>query len=288
MPDLNKTQLSSIARVLRLGSAEVKCGQFWASIHSEFGIGRRVGGKLLLTALDRQSLKELSQKWSGLDLLKDSLTGSRMDLAGRGATNEKLGKERPLRNRVVCTSLGAPIYFEGREMEAVPGVEYRLDYRGVDFSRYWAVLVIENHEVFVAAEKIIWEHQSVLVLYRGHDDSAAATNSCLSCLPKSVRVIIFSDPDPAGLTIINSYGPATHALVPCSEFFVSGNTPTNINRFASQQSSRPNLDPLLSEGGSLSPEYRDYVALILDGLAFTQEFLVDSGVQMLCISLRPS
>jgi len=283
MPDLTRSQLAALSRVLREGRNLVSANALWSMLHCQYGIGQLTGTKIVLSATDRKTVLDLVQKWTGLNVLTDSLVGSRTDLAGRGAVNEKLGMERPLASRVVCTALGAPLHFDGKPMEVFPEVEYRLDYRRLTLTHYSAILVIENHEAFLAADKINWSHESVLVLYRGHDDSVTAVSRCLADAPRGMKIIYFTDPDPAGIGIIRDAIAATHALVPSDEFFALGTHPNNMNRFADQYRVRPGLQDVVLTDASVSSAFREYARRIFSGHAFSQEFLIARGVPLECV-----
>lgn len=287
MSALSLRDFKKVQKVIKEAQAIVKVTGPLETLFSEHNIGRRGNAGWFLSATDRSRLRVIVADLNGLDPLYAKPHGTRMEVARQGATDEKLARERPLENRVVCTALPGPITYSDVSLPAVHGVEYRLDFQKLATSAFDAVLCIENHEAFLAAHQLNWHPPgNTLVLYRGHDVSAKAVKKLMYQFACTGKPVIFSsDVDPAGIQMTLSSS-ATHALVPC-ESWREGILGSGLWQRAADQLLRlPSLPQSVREDDGLSPAFREYASWVLFGRAFTEEGLLSQTVLMQHVPIR--
>lgn len=287
MSALSLRDLKKVMRVIKEAQSIVKATGALDQLFREHNIGRPGAAGWALCANDRSRLRAVVTDLNGLDPLTAHLDGSRMKLAEQGATDEKVARERPLATRVVCTALPGPIIYAGELLAAIPDVEYRLNTRRISVAAFDAVLSIENYEAFLDIHLLNWQSPgNTLVLYRGHDDSARASNHLISAFVSAGKPVIYSrDVDPSGIQM-TLRSPATHALVPCESWRAEGKKLGLWQRAADQLLRLPKILQTVREDPSLSPAYRDYASWVLSGRAFTEEGLLSRSVLMDVIPIR--
>jgi len=282
MPSLTKAQVSIISTVLKKNTSKIRLSAQWQELHDSYGIGRCEGKWLHLTRQDLKKWRSLIIAQVGFDLTKESLSGNRTEVSKR-VKNEKWSTAAARSTRIYCSALNAPLVLRQGTIEALPEVEYCIDYQDIQIEHYTSIMVIENLEAYIFAHSFCFPDMGkVLLVYRGHDQSARAMKTCLKAALKGMPVYYFTDPDPSGIGIIIDSPFATHAIVPAFEAMQKKDSLTE--RFAKQLAARPDLR---SQVASYSIDFQGYAEHILNkGIAISQEWLCSHDVTLQSIHLR--
>jgi hypothetical protein len=204
---------NAIHKFLRERGERVALNATWQRIHRDLEVGAvRENGKLLhFSAQERDALRQLAEQNWGFDLLVEAVpSGSRAQVAAV-SRDEKIARQRPDDGFVLVKgTLPTPL------PALSPSLSLRMPLDSLDCSVIAQVLVIENLDSFDD-----WEHYQApselagsLVIYRGHGGLARGTRQLLGSLPPSIRVTVFADYDPAGLSIAASLPRADILLLP--------------------------------------------------------------------------
>ncbi|PKM10665.1 MAG: hypothetical protein CVV13_12190 [Gammaproteobacteria bacterium HGW-Gammaproteobacteria-3] len=105
---MNKTWLAVIARAIDSEQELFPLNQTWEAIHQEYNIGLTRAKKLLLTHQDKQELRELVNKISGIDLQQiapSEFIGMQREQVLTVAVDEKLAGQSVKKNRLAIKSL---------------------------------------------------------------------------------------------------------------------------------------------------------------------------------------
>lgn len=272
---------------LRRAKDVIKPSKALRSLLEGYDIGRSSVIGWRLSARDRQKLKAVVESQEGLDLSAAVLDGSRLELAEQGAFNEKLGNVRPLRSRVVCMALGGPLHLRQGHLQSFGSVEFRVELSDILIDPYAALLVIENHHAFVEVRRLnLSLTGSMLVVYRGHDDSAHAAREIIRLAAETGKPVIWcSDGDPAGIGLTLGSG-ASHALIPAEAWRQAQHTMGDSQTAAQQLAERPALLESVRSDAGLTDEYRSYAEWVLSGRCFSEEFWLSQRVPLEPVIIR--
>ncbi|BCD98650.1 DUF7281 domain-containing protein [Marinagarivorans cellulosilyticus] len=276
MPTLSKQQTKIIATAIKNQRPEIKATRVWLGLVAEFSIGRVDGNKINFTRSDYQQWRELLISSCGFDPTTTELTGNRTEVS-RITHQEKWAPESELKKQLSVTALGGDLITTQGRCAVIPQVDYRVNKAYLKPQDYNACLVVENFEAFVFIHQFnLPTLGHVLVLYRGHDLTARSVNEFLADA-SDTPIIGFTDPDPAGLGILNDWPWLSHALIPkLTDLKNFTDIPSLHDRFISQLRKRPNLR---EECADKPQAYRDYANWILNaGFAGSQEWLCSHGV----------
>lgn len=280
MSKLSKQQLSLIATALKNRTGKITATKSWIQLATEFNLGELRDNSIHFSRADYQTLREITIADSGYDPSTTRLTGSRTEVS-RITVNEKFSNESIIGRQVSCTAIGGPLIIGEQHSNIITGIEYRVDSTLIDHRHYDAVLVVENYEAFLFVHQfIVPDLGHVLVLYRGHDVSAAAVINLIDGIT-DFPLIGFTDPDPAGVGLLNDNPSFSHALIPDTEYLVEA--PSVEKRFATQLAARPNIK---KQCEGKNDNFRKYANWMVDkGFASTQEWLCSHSVPLILICL---
>lgn len=280
MPSLSKQQVRIIATAVRNQSPQVKATSAWLMLAQEYGLGEVRGSHIVFSRQDYNIWREILVADCGYDPSQTTLAGNRTEIAAV-TTNEKWSSESELVKRASVTALGGELVTRTGRCGIIPQVEYRVDISTLNPDDYDALLVLENYEAFLFVHQFqLPDPGHVLAIYRGHDMSARAVMTLLSRAGKT-PVIGFTDPDPAGLAIVNDTRFFTHVVIPAIDSLTGA--PSLADRFKNQLAARPHLKAQCSQR---SDAFQRYANWILDtGFASSQEWLCSHSVPLRLITL---
>jgi len=275
-------EVGVISTALKKKASKIRLSAQWQGLHDSYGIGRCEGKWLYLTRQNLKSLQDLVIAQVGIDPTKEGLSGNRTEVSKR-VKNEKWSTTAARSTRIYCSALNGPLALRQGTVEASPEVEYCIDYQDIQIAQYDAIMVIENLEAYIFSHSFCFpEIGKVLLVYRGHDQSARAVQDCLKTAPEGMLVYYFTDPDPSGIGIIIDSPFATHAIVPAFEAMQKKDSLTE--RFADQLAARPNLR---GQVASYPINFQGYAEYILNqGIAISQEWLCSHAAPLQSIHLR--
>jgi len=286
MPKLNKGSIRLISKVVKERISKVKLGKTWKTIFDEFNVGevRAEGNQkwLYFDLMARDELQQLCESDTGINPSLGLPKGMRTDVAGT-AIDEKIAENSIQLNRVYCTATTSPIYICDEVVNLPSGATLWLDYNDINIEEYTQVVVVENLEAFILWSQFNLPAQltASLVVYRGHDISAKAVVAFLNGLPKRVDVIVFSDPDPAGLGIVMETPNVKSTLIPAN---IEGyKKVSHKERFGRQLSRMPNIK---NKSLMFSESFQQYVnSIINNGIAVNQERLCSEKSALILIDV---
>lgn len=284
---INRSVMNHAHRVISGRLDRVKRSSQLGKALVEYGIGTPLTGDVALTATDRQALRSLFCQLGGVDLSEPVPSGSTFDMAMAGVTDEKIGQHRSLETRLLCTALPGPVWLHDVAHPATAQVEYRVDEKAIDPSRYDAVLRVENFESFLRIHLIRLPrvYPNALVLYRGDGQDMRVVQSVLQRFSRLNKpVIALHDPDPAGLGMIYDSG-WSHAAVP-AQSWMDAQGYGNIERAGRQMAQRPDLKTKILHDARITAPFKQYASWLLDGRAMTEETLLSQGIELRIIPVR--
>ena len=209
---MNKTWLTVIARAITSEQEIFPLNQTWQSIHHEYNIGLTQARKLRLTSADKQELRELVKKITGIDLElvePGEFNAMQREQVLTLAIDEKLAGQSVKKNRLALK----PLPFR---MLQLNGAHYRLpDNSHCDMAldsivsvEHQSIWIVENFRCFDLLGSIKLDESAVstepLVVFRG--DHVYQTSTVLSLIGKlQLPVWVMGDLDPKGLSIAQSF-----------------------------------------------------------------------------------
>ncbi len=282
MDELNSRDLQNINRVVTQALAETRLNKLWHYLHDEYGIGRKNGSNLQLTAKDHQRVREITQNNTRLDPILPLPTGSRLEVS-KSTGNEKLFSESPGRHHILLNSPGGLLKLNAVEIPLMPGSSYRCDWRELDLTQIKTVIVVENLQAFdyIQQAQLPNELNGAWVLYRGHDVSSQAAIDLLNALPEKTNIIGFFDYDPAGFKILLTTTRIRQCLLPkLSEnlFKLAAGT---RSRFHNQQAAMTYIESLHLPA-SLHSHWQE---LMQHKVCISQELMLAETIKLDCYSL---
>jgi len=280
LPSLSKHHVGIIVTAIRNQSVRVKATPAWLKLSQEYGIGDVRGSHILFSRQDYKLWRQILVADCGYDPSQTSLGGNRTETATYTA-NEKWSTQSELAKRASVTALGGDLITRMGRCEIIPEMEYRVDITALNPADYDALLVLENYEAFLFVHQFqLPDIGHVLAIYRGHDISARAVMMLLNRVGNT-PVIGFTDPDPAGLAIVNDNQFFTHAIIPAIDS-LAGAASLAI-RFRKQLAARPHLKAQCSQRSGAFQRYANWI--IDTGFATSQEWLCSQSVPLRLIKM---
>ena len=219
MAIFDKRTFGIVADAVQNAKSEVKLNKTWERLHDE-GIGQKITGKKLgLSASDRQALCQLALEESGADPaffdLSALSTATRIETAGQ-AIDEKWTPRKVREDLLSIRSIAQVV----RLAEPYPmplGGYLTLPWQKALKHKHETVVVIENLEAFIEAEKINWPNevreQKPLLVYRG--DKETTPGAVKKFLENNEQdYYVFFDYDPAGIQMALTQPGSPSIIVP--------------------------------------------------------------------------
>ena len=219
MAIFDKRTFGIVADAVQNAKSEVKLNKTWERLHDE-GIGKKITGKKLgLSASDRQALCQLALEESGADPaffdLSALSTATRIETAGQ-VIDEKWTPRKRRENLLSIRSIEQVV----RLAEPYPmplGGYLTLPWQKALKHKHETVVVIENLEAFIEAEKISWpddvREQKPLLVYRG--DKETTPGAVKRFLENNKQdYYVFFDYDPAGIQMALTQPGSPSIIVP--------------------------------------------------------------------------
>tara|TARA_R110001583_G_scaffold195555_1_gene376098 strand:- start:276 stop:1121 length:846 start_codon:yes stop_codon:yes gene_type:complete len=281
LPSINKKQVNIIVTAIKNQAREIKATRTWLELVAEFSLGKVSANKIIFNRDDYKKWREILISHCGYDPIATTLQGNRTEVT-KLTHHDKWAGESELAKQLSVTVIGGDLITANGRCAVIPEVDYRVNKEYLNPSDYEACMVVENFEAFIFIYRFnLPALGHVLVLYRGHNTTARSVTDFLQVV-QGIPIIGFTDPDPAGLGILNDWNCFTHALIPDPAKIKA--IPSLHDRFKVQLRARPNMKAEL-EGKSL--QYEAYANWILEsGFAGTQEFLCSRGIPLKMVKLR--
>lgn len=209
---MNKTWLAVIARAIDSEQEIFPLNQTWQAIHQEYNIGLTQAKKLLLTHQDKQELRELVNKISGIDLQQvapSELAGLQREQVLTLAIDEKLAGKSVKKNRLAIKSLpGRALELNGEHCRLPDNSHCDMALENIVSVEHGSIWIVENYRCFDRLGAIKLDESVALteplVVFRGdHVYQAGTVFSLIEKYPLPVWVM--GDIDPRGLSIAQSY-----------------------------------------------------------------------------------
>jgi hypothetical protein len=202
---MNKQQLKVIERAINSEKSDFSLNQTWQDIHDDYAVGQIKRGKIQLTAMDKQQLRELVRCQIGMDLTKNSvsdLNNLHREQVLNIANNEKLAGRAVKQNRIAIKPLPNQRLSINQQHYDFP-TDGHLDIalENLRHVTHDSILVIENYRCFDRLDLLNIQlgprFKHPLVVYRGDKEYG-----CTKLLQQlKLPVLAMTDIDPAGLMI---------------------------------------------------------------------------------------
>lgn len=218
---MNKTCLTVISRALTSEQEIFPLNQTWLAIHHEYNIGLTQAKKLHLTSADKQELRELVNKITGIDLQQVGMgefTAMQREQVLTHAIDEKLAGQSVKKSRLAMKPV------PGRILK-LNGEHYRLpDHSHCDIAldnitsiEHQSIWVVENYRCFDQLSAIKLDELAAstepLVVFRG--DQVYQAGTVLNLIENyPLPVWVMGDLDPKGLSIAQSFPSFAGLIVP--------------------------------------------------------------------------
>lgn len=209
---MNKTWLAVIGRAIDSEQELFPLNQTWQAIHQEYNIGLTQAKKLLLTHQDKQELRELVNKISGIDLQQvapSEFIGMQREQVLTVAVDEKLAGQSVKKNRLATKSLpGRALKLNGEHYRLPENSHCDMALERIGSVEHQSIWIIENYRCFDQLGAIKLDESAALieplVIFRG--DHVYQGGTVLSLIEKlQLPVWVMGDLDPKGLSIAQSY-----------------------------------------------------------------------------------
>ncbi len=281
MPSINKKQVNLIVTAIKNQAREIRATSSWVELVAEFSIGKVSANKIIFTRDDYKKWREILISQCGYDPIDTTLSGNRTEVS-KLTHNDKWARESELAKQLSVTTLGGDLITSKGRCSVIHEIDYRVNKAYLEPRDYEACMIVENFEAFIFIHRFnLPTLGHVLVLYRGHDTTARAVIDFLQEV-QGIPIIGFTDPDPAGLGILNDGICFSHALIP--DITTIEAVASLHARFQVQLQARPNIKAGF-EGKSL--QYQDYANWILEkGFAGTQEWLCSRFIPLKLVQFR--
>ncbi|AQA18982.1 hypothetical protein BST95_12740 [Halioglobus japonicus] len=255
----------------------------WLELHNEYGLGKPVGKHMI------QWTRDDHKKWREIiaprEMAREAADlGADRTSVAKYTPDEKISKVSVREGRVFCQAIHTNLFLKQGPIEVYPEVEYVVSQDDIDLQKYGAILIVENLEAYIYCHSFVFADLNylTLVVYRGHDASARAVNALLERTPERMKVIIFPDADPAGVSIAMSTETASHVIVP--DLFCLSAEDSVGERFSKQLAKFPDLR---DRAKSHSIDFQEYVDHLLNrGYAVSQERLCSRHIRLNTLVLR--
>lgn len=218
---MNKTWLAVIARAIESEQELFPLNQTWQAIHQEYNIGLSQTKKLRLTDQDKQELRELVHKITGIDMQQvglGDLTAMQREQVLTVAIDEKLAGQSVKKNRLAIKPLPGMVLKINDEHYRLPENSHcDIALERVACVEHQSIWIIENFRCFDQLSLIKLEESAVLteplVVFRG--DHVYQARTVLSLIEKlQLPVWVMGDIDPKGVSIAQSYPNFTGLIAP--------------------------------------------------------------------------
>lgn len=210
MAGLTRGHLKAVHELLYHRKDKVAANAQWQTICAQLELSPPRQGKFLLfDGALRKELRQVAEAVTGYDLMSPLPEGDRNLYAKAGFLNEKVSPVKPNQGYVLLKGQipGLP--------QLDPAVSVRLPLTSLALGALETLVVMENLDSFDSWHRYLVpaELQQATVLYRGHG-TMAGSKALLAELPASVRLVAFTDLDPAGLRTAHAELKAQALLTP--------------------------------------------------------------------------
>ncbi len=209
---MNKTWLAVIGRAIDSEQELFPLNQTWQAIHQEYNIGLTQAKKLRLTHQDKQELRELVNKITGIDLqqvVPSEFAAMQREQVLTLAVNEKLAGQSVKKNRLAIKSLpGRALKLNGDSYRLPNSSHCDMALETIASVEHQSIWIVENYRCFDQLGVIKLDDAAAftepLVVFRGdHVYQASTVLSLIEIL--QLPVWVMGDLDPKGLSIAQSF-----------------------------------------------------------------------------------
>jgi len=269
-------EFNAIRLVVTGDKKETNLNPLWLNIHNETGCGTIAGRKIRFTDDDHDALRRYAKSKTGMDPLYESLSGTRLDLAGK-TDDEKLAQGSVFGHLVVMATLGnATLPIDDQEVVVQSGTVLCAPASkiGMDRLTQRQILVVENGSLIQECHrlKVPSDWANAVIVYRGHSENARDVAQIIRSQP-SERLGLFYDFDPQGLDMALQHRRG-QILIPA---FLPPATPSKRNAFRAQRTAMKRLQNLCAN----SPWVKTVSVMDEQELAVTQEHMLVHGVPLI-------
>lgn len=181
----------------------------------EYGIGQRVGSRIIYTESCFSALRSLYQRSAkGNEFIPRTAGKNKPDRIEKSkvSLNEKSGSAGVFDRFLLLAAYRRDIPLaDGKQIPVagLSGVTVMLEAKQIDFSRIERLVVVENGSMLSALYS--WNHllpehwQDAVFVYRGHKSNSAELNAVIRSLPPQTEVGVYADHDLGGLSIVAGY-----------------------------------------------------------------------------------
>jgi hypothetical protein len=286
--NVKPAHFNAVQKLLRSSKEKVNLTKAWAEIHDAYDIGEIRSNKLVFNAINRQILKRLILDDCGLCPMHDNLDKSRLEMS-RKTHNEKLSKKSVFGELCRIASIGPIELYTGVAM--TPARSFLMvDLNDIVVEKLKRVLIVENGALISSIHEINYQKiSSYLVIYKGHSEDARNLNEWLTSLPSTIIVTGYLDFDLAGIDMAISHG-YDEILIPKDlSHFTKDTIKSKWNKELEyfKQVDSLNINQWLKkmELNNTSSLVNVSKFLNVNRLAYTQEFLTSSQIQLMTISI---
>lgn len=209
---MNKQQLAAIERAIDSDRELFSLNNTWRKVHDDYNIGLRQANKLQLRPQDKQELRMLVEKMTGIDL-QHTCPGD-FEVMEREqiltlANDEKLAGQAVKKNRLAIKSLpDSPLKLNGQIFRLPVNSHCDLALDNIASVEHGSIWIIENYRCFDCLDFIklhaLAAQTEPLVVFRG--DNVYQARTVLGLIEKlQLPVWVMGDLDPKGLSIAQSY-----------------------------------------------------------------------------------
>lgn len=209
---MNKTWLTVISRAITSEQEIFPLNQTWQAIHQEYNIGLTQAKRLQLTHQDKQELRELVNKITGIDLQQvapSEFAAMQREQVLTMAINEKLAGQSVKKSRLAIKALsGRALKLNGDNYRLPSNSHCDMALESIVSVEHQSIWIVENYRCFDHLGAIKLDESAALteplVVFRG--DHVYQAGTVLSLIEKlQLPVWVMGDLDPKGLSIAQSY-----------------------------------------------------------------------------------
>jgi len=286
--NVKPAHFNAVQKLLRSSKEKVNLTKAWAEIHDAYDIGVIRSNKLVFNAVNRQTLKELILDDCGLCPMHDNLDKSRLEMS-RKTHNEKLSKKSVFGEFCRVASIASIELYTGVAM--TPARSFLMvDLNDIVVEKLKRVLIVENGVLISSVYEINYpEISSYLVIYKGHSEDAKNLNEWLKSLPSTIVVTGYLDFDLAGIDMAINHGYDEMLIPKDLSYLTKDKIKSKWNKELEyfKQADSLNINQWLKKMEKNNTSNLVNVANFLNDnrLAYTQEFLTSSQIQLISISI---
>ena len=169
-------EFNAIKLIVTGDKKETQLTKLWLNIHNETGCGTIAGNKIRFTDDDHDALRRYAKSKTKMDPLFDTLSGTRLDLAGK-TDDEKLAQGSVFGHLVVMATLGrATLPIDDQEMAVPAGTVMCAPASKIRMEQLAQrqIIVVENGTLIAECHKlkVPSDWANAVVVYRGHSENA--------------------------------------------------------------------------------------------------------------------